>query len=376
MNEIKGKESPRRFLSVFAIVWLAVLLGPYLLGSGLLFGIMLLLAVIGLMSAMVEPRRPLLQPVTAFMLPLLLFTGGVVTLTLPAPQFWPLLPLLLSLPLLWQRMGGLRQGTQMASCHSDVSSSLAAADTTSDVQHQPSTSTGTVSQRVEPVFGATLTDATASTVSVADEATADVGHIANSDAPNSEAWLQDNDNDTGFTLLPFWLAAKSAPRWALVSVAATLVLISVIMMLANFIQAVPDSADTETLPQSITVPALPTPKDQVKLPDGFALALQDRQLIFSWLGEKDAAGTLWSLATATGDSRCSELTFNDGSAFRPIRVITDASGETQAWFSPLDARDVIRNVAHRGNARLCGYRFSLKGTQSRLEAHQAFAPLL
>lgn len=138
---------------MFAIVWLAVLLGPYLLGSGLLFGIMLLLAVIGLMSAMVEPRRPLLQPVTAFMLPLLLFTGGVVTLTLPAPQFWPLLPLLLSLPLLWQRMGGLRQGTQMASCHSDVSSSLAAADTTSDVQHQPSTSTGTVSQRVEPVLG-------------------------------------------------------------------------------------------------------------------------------------------------------------------------------------------------------------------------------
>lgn len=117
-------------------------------------------------------------------------------------------------------------------------------------------------------------------------------------------------------------------------------------------------------------------RDEVKLPDGFSLGLVDGKLVMSWLGDKGEAGELWSLASAKGDKRCSVLKFNNGSEYRPVSVLMTADTVTEAWFSPLDAKAVIQDVAMRGNAQLCGYKFSLKGTQSRLEAHRAFAPYL
>ena len=130
----------------------------------------------------------------------------------------------------------------------------------------------------------------------------------------------------------------------------------------------------ETIAQQTAEPA--APRDEVKLPDGFSLGLVDGRLVMSWLGDKGEAGEIWSLANAKGDKRCSVLKFNDGSEYRPVSVLMTADTVTEAWFSPLDAQAVIRGVAMRGNVQLCGYKFSLKGTQSRLEAHRAFAPYL
>ncbi|MCL1039863.1 hypothetical protein L2750_22425 [Shewanella submarina] len=154
--------------------------------------------------------------------------------------------------------------------------------------------------------------------------------------------------------------------------------VTAVIILTAAVALWPQGAE-ETQMDEITVqqPAEPAvARDEVKLPDGFSLGLVDGRLVMSWLGDKGEAGELWSLASAKGDQRCSVLKFNNGSEYRPVSVLMTADTVTEAWFSPLDARAVIQDVAMRGNAQLCGYKFSLKGTQSRLEAHRAFAPYL
>lgn len=112
------------------------------------------------------------------------------------------------------------------------------------------------------------------------------------------------------------------------------------------------------------------------LPDGFSVALEDDVLIVRWLGEQGKAQNLWSLATAKGDKTCSVLAFNNGTDYRPVTVDLQADSATEARFSPLDAQAIIVDLAHRGSISLCGYKFSLKGSQAMLEQNRAFGTYL
>ncbi|MBS0042614.1 hypothetical protein KFE26_09910 [Shewanella sp. M16] len=108
------------------------------------------------------------------------------------------------------------------------------------------------------------------------------------------------------------------------------------------------------------------------LPDGFSVALEDDILIMRWLGEKGKAQNLWSLATAKGDKTCSVLSFNNGTDYRPVTVDLKADSASEARFSPLDTQAIIIDLARRGNISLCGYKFSLKGSQAILEQNRTF----
>ncbi|MCL1138026.1 DUF805 domain-containing protein [Shewanella pneumatophori] len=112
------------------------------------------------------------------------------------------------------------------------------------------------------------------------------------------------------------------------------------------------------------------------MPDDFSLALEDDVLIMRWLGDSGAPENLWSLATAKGDRTCSRLRFNNGTEYRPLVVNLLADTGTEARFSPLDTEAIVIDMARRGNVSLCGYNFSLKGSQAALGKVAAFRDYL
>ncbi|MGL6121752.1 MAG: hypothetical protein ACRC1W_01690, partial [Shewanella sp.] len=137
-----------------------------------------------------------------------------------------------------------------------------------------------------------------------------------------------------------------------------------------------DDAGTDEGAQVVTVNAVaPYAGDRVTLalPDGFSVALEDDILILRWQGEKGEVHNLWSLATAKGDKTCSQLSFNSGTGYRPVTVDLKADFATEARFSPLDTQAIIIGLARRSNISLCGYKFSLKGSQAILEQNRTFA---
>ncbi|MCL1092023.1 hypothetical protein L2744_20955 [Shewanella profunda] len=122
--------------------------------------------------------------------------------------------------------------------------------------------------------------------------------------------------------------------------------------------------------------ALASERIMLNLPDGFSVALEADVLILRWLGEKGAPQNIWSLATAKGDKTCSALVFNNGTEYRPVTVDLKADSATEARFSPLDTGGIIVDLARRGNIGLCGYKFSLKGSQAVLEQNRIFGDYL
>lgn len=114
----------------------------------------------------------------------------------------------------------------------------------------------------------------------------------------------------------------------------------------------------------------------VRLPDSFSLSLDGDLLRMSWLGDTDAPGPLWDLATAKGDRRCAELVFNNGTGYRPMSVVIGDNGKVEAAFSPLDSQVIVQDMARRGSVKLCGYDFSLKGSLAALGSVPAFRQLI
>ncbi|WP_298442128.1 hypothetical protein [uncultured Ferrimonas sp.] len=122
-----------------------------------------------------------------------------------------------------------------------------------------------------------------------------------------------------------------------------------------------------------TTATAPAFKAQVTLPDSFQLALADDTLLISWPGDPAQQGELWSLLSARGDRSCAAADFNNGDSFRPVKVEVWPNDIYYAYFSPLDAADIVFDVAMRGSFTLCGYNFSLRGSMKPLQAHPAFA---
>ncbi|PKG78958.1 hypothetical protein CXF80_11930 [Shewanella sp. Actino-trap-3] len=117
-------------------------------------------------------------------------------------------------------------------------------------------------------------------------------------------------------------------------------------------------------------------RQMIKLPDGFWLVLDGDVLIVRWLGDRGDARRLWHLASAIGDKTCANLEFNDGSRYRPLTVDRLQDSATEARFTPLDKDAIVNNVALKGSFKLCGYEFSLKGSQATLMQNPQFEMIL
>lgn len=113
------------------------------------------------------------------------------------------------------------------------------------------------------------------------------------------------------------------------------------------------------------------------MPDNFNLYLSAYQgIIIHWKADQVANGQLWSLLSGSGDKSCQNITFNKGDAIRPLAVLVDNDSDYFASFSPLDSKELIQALAFRGNFSLCGYNFSLKGSQAVLSKHSQYGPFL
>lgn len=150
-----------------------------------------------------------------------------------------------------------------------------------------------------------------------------------------------------------------------------------LMMLSSLWSIWGGSDEEPVEPELVEMPAQNSvERDVVTLPDGFSLVLEGKLLIMRWLGEADNPGVIWSLATAEGDRSCANLVFNNGSEYRPIIVEMMPDTSIEARFTPLDTGKIITDIALRGEVKLCGYEFSLKGSQSALSKSDAFIPYL
>ncbi|NQY86628.1 MAG: hypothetical protein HRT51_02605 [Colwellia sp.] len=122
-------------------------------------------------------------------------------------------------------------------------------------------------------------------------------------------------------------------------------------------------------------------KHYLAMPDNFSLFLSQHQgIIINWQADEVSTPLLWSQLSAQGDNSCQQISFNKGKPIRTLKVqvennTTVANGVYNnyfASFSPLDSRALIQALAFRGSFSLCGYNFSLKGSQAALGKHKQY----
>lgn len=105
----------------------------------------------------------------------------------------------------------------------------------------------------------------------------------------------------------------------------------------------------------------------IEFTDGFKLMIsQHSGLHISWQADITDKAELWQQISATGDSSCRVIRFNNKAEIRTIAVIVEEGENYFAQFSPLDTEQLLKHLAHRGSFSLCGYDFSLKGSQALL----------
>ncbi|WP_231731573.1 hypothetical protein [Colwellia sp. TT2012] len=120
-----------------------------------------------------------------------------------------------------------------------------------------------------------------------------------------------------------------------------------------------------------------TKKHLLAMPDNFNLYLSEYQgIIIHWQADQVPDGELWSLLSAQGDKSCQSIKFNKGEPLRPLTVLVENGSEYFASFSPLDSRELVQALAFRGKFSLCGYSFSLNGSQAVLGKNLQYAPFL
>jgi uncharacterized membrane protein YhaH (DUF805 family) len=123
-------------------------------------------------------------------------------------------------------------------------------------------------------------------------------------------------------------------------------------------------------------------KYPLEMPDNFSLFLSLHQgVIINWQADEVSTPLLWSQSSAQGDKNCQQISFNKGDPIRTLRVEVEkhtkvtsgAYNNYFASFSPLDSEALIQALAFRGSFSLCGYDFSLKGSQAALGKNKQYA---
>ena len=137
------------------------------------------------------------------------------------------------------------------------------------------------------------------------------------------------------------------------------------------------TAETEDIQ---TVAAEDSPielQHRITLPDNFSLMVSPHNgLVINWQADSAENKELWNITHAQGDSSCQAIEFNKGDAIRSYKVNIEQNSEYFAYFSPLDTKVLVKNIAFKGKFSLCGYEFSLKGSQSALGKVEFYANLI
>lgn len=172
-------------------------------------------------------------------------------------------------------------------------------------------------------------------------------------------------------------------NWLLANQKIAIIAAFIILIVSAVITSLPfinnaTMADEATKVTEIQTQKLVTSATQrqqlLAMPDEFYLLLDEHEgLIVHWKADLIREGEIWTQASAQGDDSCEVIEFNNGDKVRTINVLVEDSGSYYANFSPLDTAFVVKSLAKRGNFGLCGYNFSLKGSQKALNSNPIYS---
>lgn len=195
-----------------------------------------------------------------------------------------------------------------------------------------------------------------------------------SENPNSHG-----DNDTSVDIGETIRLRLFDNKKVLLTVSILVLLVTMAMTLTSIISPI-DGDENITPLENKTSPAAQLEQlslHEVTLPDGFSLSTTPfNGITLKWQGEATTEELLWQQLTAQGDQSCKAITYNNGKTVRTFSVIQENNGDYLANFSPLDTKVIIRNIAIRSSFTLCGYKFSLKGSQSVLGKHSYYSKFI
>lgn len=159
----------------------------------------------------------------------------------------------------------------------------------------------------------------------------------------------------------------------------TIVLASLLLVIILLLSVSLSAPASKRLPQT-EESVIEQPKNNfqhsITLPDNFSLMISDdKGLVIQWQTNVADNSEVWSLATAVGDKGCESVAFDKKTTIRTYRV-SAVDGEYYAYFSPLDTKTLIKSIAFKNKFALCGYNFSLKGSQAVLGKSSFYANLL
>mgnify|MGYP000679578755 CR=1 FL=1 len=157
------------------------------------------------------------------------------------------------------------------------------------------------------------------------------------------------------------------------SIIATLLVIAVILSMVSPSNTSEENTDS----QSLTVTVAEVRLHPISFPDNFNIMLSEHNgVIINWEGDDNINTETWSLNSALGDKSCENIKFNNGDRTRTLGVNVESNNQYYASFSPLDTKDIIQGIAFRGTFTLCGYTFSLKGSQAILGKNMSYADMV
>jgi hypothetical protein len=165
---------------------------------------------------------------------------------------------------------------------------------------------------------------------------------------------------------------------AVLTLTTLAILVIMAMVLTSVISSSGDE-DVTPLKNEIAneVPSQQDSLHEVTLPDNFSLSISSfNGVTIKWQGDASNDDFLWQQLTAQGDKSCMAITYNNNEMIRTLNVIQKDNGDYLARFSPLDTKVIIRNIAKKSSFTLCGYKFSLKGSQSILGKHRFYSEFI
>jgi hypothetical protein len=187
--------------------------------------------------------------------------------------------------------------------------------------------------------------------------------------------LYESDYDIGETIRLKLLNNKNA----VLTTTILTVLVIIAMTLTSVIASYDEDENTTQQKNDLSTVTKSAPAllHKVMLPDNFSLfASAYNGITIKWEGDSSNTRILWQQLTAQGDDSCMIITYNNGEIIRTLNVTQENNGDYLATFSPLDTKTLIRNIAIRSGFTLCGYRFSLKGSQSTLGKHSYYSTFI
>ena len=185
-----------------------------------------------------------------------------------------------------------------------------------------------------------------------------------------------NSFDFGEKVRLFFFNNKANQQKILiVFIVLTLLIITAVVMSVNSTTPLVEG----TIEQAEQVKTVPTHSRlyPLTMPDNFTLYQSSYEgIVIHWQADTVNESKVWSQETAQGDESCQVIRFNQKLAIRTLAVQVENKSDYYATFSPLDSKQLIQAIAFKNNFSLCGYKFSLKGSQATLATNEHYAKIV